>query len=102
MEGQIDSHQWVSKMQTQCLSSGKPDLEIEADVQTASEEPIEAHPLQGGRARGIGIFLKSQAVRVQRLLSRKAHSKHGHYFAESMVAHGFMSQLSSDLSRFKA
>ena len=104
MEGQVDSHEWVSKMETQCRLSGKPDieLEVEPDTRTADEEPIEAHLLQGGQAGRIGSFLKSQAVSVQRVLSRKADSKHGRSSAEPIAAHRFASQLLHDLSRFKA
>jgi len=102
MEGQIDSHQWASKMETHWLISGKPDLEIEADVHTAGEEPFETHLLQGGQAASIYLFLQSQAARVKRLLSKKAHLWQGRHSAESIAAHRFTSQLSSDLSRFKA
>ncbi len=55
MEGQIDSHQWVSKIETHCLLAGKPDLEIEAHTQTANDEPnLPVKPLP---AR-IGSFFK--------------------------------------------
>ena len=39
MERSIDAHQWASKMEMQCLFSGKPDLKIEEDTQTANDEP---------------------------------------------------------------
>ena len=38
MDGAIDSHQWASKMQTQCLLSGKPDLDIDPDALMACDE----------------------------------------------------------------
>ncbi len=47
MEGQIDSHQWVSKIQMQCFSSGKPDLKIERDTQADNDDstlPAESLP----------------------------------------------------------
>ena len=105
MEGQVDSHRWVSKMETRFLRHfllGKPDPGIDLDTQTANEEPIEAHLLQGGRAGRRGLFLKSQAGRVQRILSKKADSKHGHRSAKSIGAYCFASQLLLELSRFKA
>ena len=37
MEGQVDSHQWVSRMETQRRLSGKPDLKIEAHTQTDND-----------------------------------------------------------------
>lgn len=99
MEGQIDSHQWASKMETHWLISGRPDLEIEADVQMSA---VESHLLQGGQAGRICSFLKFQAVHVKRLLSRKAHFWQGRHSAESIATDRFTSQLLSDLSRFKA
>lgn len=55
MEGQIDSHQWVSKAEVQCLFSGKPDLKIEADTQTADDEPT---PRQTPLPRRISSLFK--------------------------------------------
>lgn len=40
MNGAIDSHQWASKMQTRCLLSGRPDLEIDPDVLMAGDEMV--------------------------------------------------------------
>ncbi len=37
MDGQVDSHQWVSKMETQCHFSGKPDLKIDSHTQTDTD-----------------------------------------------------------------
>jgi hypothetical protein len=105
MERPIDSYQWISKMETRflrCLLSGKPDPEMDAASQTADAEPIVAHLIQGGRAGRMGFSLKSQPVRVQRIVSRKADSKHGHYCAESIAARRFENQLLCELSRFKA
>lgn len=102
MEGQIDSHQWASKIETYGLISGKADLEIEADVRMAGEEAVETHLLQSGQATRICLFLKSQAVCVRRLLSRKAHFWQRRHPGESITAYRFTSQLLSNLSRFKA
>jgi len=43
MEGQIDSHQWASKIETHQLISGKPDLEIETEVRATGEEVVGTH-----------------------------------------------------------
>jgi len=101
VEGQIDSHQWASKMETHWLISGKPDLEIEADLRTAGEEPAGTHLLLGGQAASIYLFLKSQAARAKRLLSKKTHLRQGRHSAESIASNSFTSQLAGDLSRFK-
>ena len=39
MDRPIDSHQWASKVEAQRLLSGKPELKIKNDAQTAKEEP---------------------------------------------------------------
>ncbi len=55
MDGQVDSHQWVSKTEMQHLFSGKPDLEIEAHTQTADDEPT---PRQTPLPRRISSLFK--------------------------------------------
>ena len=80
MEGQVDSHQWGSKMEKQRRLSGKPDLQLDKEPDTQTGE----------------------AVSVQRIFSRKAGSRHGDSSAESMAVRRFTRQLLSDLRRFKA
>lgn len=39
MNRPIDSHQWANKVEAQRLFSGKPELRIRNDAQTANDEP---------------------------------------------------------------
>jgi hypothetical protein len=105
MERTIDSSQWISKMETRflrCLLSGKPDPEMDAASRTADAEPIAARVIQGGRAGRMGSSLKSQRVRVQRIVSSKGDSEYGHCPAEPIATRRFENQLLCELSRFKA
>jgi len=90
MEGHIDSHQWASKMETHCLISGKPDLEIEPDARLACEEPFISRLLQSEQAKIICALLKSQVVCFKKLLSKKAHFWRWGHPAESITGHHFI------------
>jgi hypothetical protein len=104
MDRQVDSHQWASKTETQCRLSRKRDLEfeVEPDTQTTAEKSTKAHLPRRGPARSIGVFLKSRIASIQRILSRRAQCKNWYCSAESSAVRRFTSQLSCDLSRFKA
>jgi len=63
MEAQIDSHQWVSKVEMQYLFSGKPDLTLEAHAQTTDHEPA---PRRTPRPRRIGSLFNRVVTKDKR------------------------------------
>lgn len=63
MEAQIDSHQWVGKVEMQYLFSGKPDLKLEAHTQTADGEPA---PRLTSRPRRIGSLFNRVVTKDKR------------------------------------